>query len=38
MTKNKKTKNYSEEISTDTLFIAKFARNYDLDPDKKIWS
>lgn len=36
MTKNKKTKIYSEEFSTDTLFIATFARNYDLDPDKDL--
>lgn len=36
MTKNKKTKVYSEEFSTDTLFIATFARNYDLDPDRDL--
>lgn len=36
MTKNKKTKNYSEEFLTDTLFIATFARNYDLDPDRDL--
>ena len=32
----KKTKVYSNEFTTDPMFIATFARNYDLDPDKDL--
>lgn len=34
--KNKKTKVYSDEFTTDPMFIAMFARNYNLDPDKDL--
>lgn len=30
------TKEYSDEFTTDPMFIATFARNYDLDPDKDL--
>ena len=30
------TKIYSEEFTTDPMFITQFARNYDLDPDKDL--
>lgn len=36
MTKNKKTEVYSDEFITVPMFIATFARNYDLDPDKDL--
>lgn len=32
----KKTKVYSDEFTTDPMFIATFASNYDLDPDKDL--